>query len=232
MLRRNGIRHPQTRKCVAGDLAERQHRQVGEKQAGRDAELGPRGHETAMRVGLGPLHRHQDRSSPLAPDSDALDEAQDVEQHRTPDADLLIGGHECNQECRYAHQQQSRDERRFAADAIAVMPEDRCADRPSHESDGIDPECLQRSDQRIGFREIQLAEHQSRYRAVQKEVVPLDGGADGARNDRAPELPAVVGLRGQGCHALRRVRYFALSSRLRELRRASLVPWRSAFSQK
>jgi hypothetical protein len=119
-----------------------------------------------MGVGLGPLHRHQDRPSPLAPNSDALDETQDDEQHCTPDADLRIGRHKCNQEGRYAHQQQGRDEGGFAANAIAIMPEDGCADRPSDESHSVDSECLKRSHRGIGFWEIQLAEHQTRDSAV------------------------------------------------------------------
>ena len=149
-----------------------------------------------MGVGLGPLHRHEDRAPPLAADPDALDEAQDRQQPRAPDADRLISWHECDQECSHAHQQERGHQRGLATDAIPVMPEDRRTHWPRNEPDGIDCERLQRSHQRIGFRKVQLGEHQPGDGAVEKEVVPLDRGADCARDDGAPELPAVFCLRG------------------------------------
>ncbi len=48
-----------------------------------------------------------------------------------------------------AHQQQRGDERRFAADAIAIVPEDGGAHRSGRESDGVNSECLQRSQRGI-----------------------------------------------------------------------------------
>ena len=193
MLRKNGMRQPQARNSLAGDLAERQHREVGEEQPGGHAELRPRGDEAAIGIALGPFHGQQHRAAPLAADPDALDEAQDGQQDRTPDSDLVVGRNERDREGRDAHQQQGRDQRRLAADAIAVVAEDRGADRPRDEPDRVDAERLQRADQRIGVREVQLGEDQAGDGAVEEEVVPLDGGADGARDDRAPELYAVVG---------------------------------------
>jgi len=40
----------------------------------------------------------------------------------------------------------------------------------------------------------QLGEHQAGHDAVEEEVVPLDGGADRARDHCAAQLQALVGL--------------------------------------
>ena len=65
---------------VARERAEGEHGEVGEEQAGRDAELGPGGDEAAVPVLARPLHREQDRAAPLPADADALDEAQHREE--------------------------------------------------------------------------------------------------------------------------------------------------------
>ena len=77
------------------------------------------------------------------------------------------------------------------------MSEYRRADWPSDEAHGVDRECLQRADQRIGIREVELGKDQPCDGAVEKEVVPLDGRTHRAGDDRAPELAAllVVGKR-------------------------------------
>ena len=55
-----------------------------------------------------------------------------------------VGRHEGDEEGRDAHAQQRGDQRRLAADAIAVMAEDRGADRPRDEADEIGAEGEQR----------------------------------------------------------------------------------------
>src|SRR5256886_15860836 len=122
------------------------------------------------------------------PISDALNEAQHRQDHCAPDSNLLVGRHERHQKGGDPHDQQPRDQCRLAADASAEMSEDRGADGARQEADGINGECLERADQRIGFREVQLGEHESGHPAVQKKVVPLDGGADGGGDDCTPEL--------------------------------------------
>jgi hypothetical protein len=109
-------------------------------------------------------------------------------------ADLIIGWHQTHRECRKAGQQQRRDERRLAADAVAVMAEDRRADRPRNEADEIDAERLEGADQWFRFREEELREHDAGDLPVEQEIVPLDGGADCARDRRPPQLRAVIGL--------------------------------------
>src|SRR5208337_3276365 len=94
------------------------------------------------------------------------------------------------------------DQRRLAADAVAVMAEDRRTDRPPDEADEICREGQERGGGRIRVREIELAEDQSGGGTVEEEVVPLDGGADRGGDDRLAQFSAVVGRgkrAGSGC---------------------------------
>jgi hypothetical protein len=72
------------------------------------------------------------------------------------------------------------------------MPEDGGANRPRHEPDRIDAEGLQRADQRIGMGKEQLGENQPGDRAVEEEIVPLDGSPNRAGNNGAAQLNAVL----------------------------------------
>ena len=188
------MRQPQVRNCRAGDRAERQHRQIRQEQPGRHAELRPRGDKAAMGVGPRPFHRHQHRAAPFAADPDPLHGAQDRQDDRAPDADPGVARDKGHQEGRDPHQQQSRDQRRLAPDAVAVMTEDGGADRAGDKADGIDRKGLQGADQRIGSRKIELGEDQPGHRAVDEEIVPLDRRADRAGDHRAAQLPAVLDL--------------------------------------
>jgi hypothetical protein len=144
-------------------------------------------------IGAGPFHRHQHRASPFAADADALDESQDGQDHRAPDSNAFIGGDDRHGGGSEPHQQQRRDQRRLAADAVAVVPEDGGADRAGNEADRVDAERLQRSHPRVGMREEQFCEHQPGDRAVKKEVVPFDRGADGRGDHRAAKLNLMLG---------------------------------------
>src|SRR6476661_8708666 len=130
----------------------------------------------------------------ISTDPRALDEAQRGEDHRAPDADALVGWHERHREGGEAHHHQRGDKRRLAADAVAVVTEDRGADRARDEAHRVDGEGLQRAGERVGLREEELREDEARDDAVEEEVVPLDGGADGAGDDGAAQLRAGVGL--------------------------------------
>jgi hypothetical protein len=59
---------PPAEELVAGQRAERQHRQICEEQPGRGAELRPRCNKAAMRICAGPFHRQQYRTGPFAAD--------------------------------------------------------------------------------------------------------------------------------------------------------------------
>ena len=75
------------------------------------------------------------------------------------------------------------------------MAEDRGADRPADKADEIGAEGKQRCRQRVLVGEIELAENQTGRRAIEEEIVPLDGRADRRCDDRLAQLRAVFGLR-------------------------------------
>src|SRR6185437_5939334 len=143
---------------IARVPAEEQHRDVGEEQAGGRAELRPRADEAAVLVGPRPFHRQQHRAAPLAADADALDQAQQRENDRAPDADRVITRHQPDRGGRDARHQQGDDEGGLAADAVAVMAEDRSSNRPRDEADEVNAERLQRADPGVGGGEVDLVE--------------------------------------------------------------------------
>ncbi len=157
------------------------------------------GDEAALVMRARPFHRQQDRAAPLAADADALDGAQHGEKDGAPDADRIVSRHESDGEGRQPHAQQRRDQGRFAADAIAVMAENRRADRARGKADEIGPEREQRSRQRILIGEVKLAEHQAGRRAIEEKVVPLDCRADRRCDHCLAQLRAVFSL-GQCPH--------------------------------
>ena len=142
-------RHPPApdQELISGEGAAPEHGEVRQEQPDRDTELRPRRDESTMLVRLRPFHRQQHRAAPLAADADALHEPQHGEEDGSPHADALVGGDERDEKCGDAHQQQRRNQRRLAAEAIAVVPENRRADRPGHEPDGIHAERLERADE-------------------------------------------------------------------------------------
>src|SRR6185312_11118812 len=110
---------------LTGHLAEGEHRQIGEEEPARYTELRPGGDEAARLVIARPFHGHQHRAAPFATDADALDETEDREQHGAPDSDLLIRRNQRHGEGGKPHQQKRSYQRGLAADAIAVMSENR-----------------------------------------------------------------------------------------------------------
>jgi hypothetical protein len=192
MLRANGIRQPQDRKASPRHLTEGQHREVGKEQARRSAELRPRGNEPALAVTARPFHRQENRATPLAAHADALKRAQDGEDHCAPHADRIVARQERHQERRNAHQHQGGDQRRLAADAIAIMTEDEGPDRAREKTDEIDAKRVKRRGQWVLVWEEELAEDQPGHGAIEQEIVPLDRGADRGGDDGAAELAIVL----------------------------------------
>ena len=195
MLRKNGTRQPQVAKSAPVQALTAKDHQIGQEQARGHAELRPRGDQSAAAVAARPLHRHQHRAAPFAADADALQHAQHGQDDRAPDADRGVGRNEGDEEGGDAHQHQCGDQRRLAADAVAVMPEDRGADRPADEADEVGAERRQRSGQRIFVGEEELREDQPGGGAVDEEVVPLDRRADGGGDHRLAQFRAVLGIR-------------------------------------
>jgi hypothetical protein len=194
MLRMNGMRQPQVTKC-GPEIALNARTARFDRNSPAGAPLRPGGDEAAMAGGARPLHRQEDRAAPFAADPDPLDRAQDRQDDRAPDADRGVTRHEGDEEGRDPHQQQGRDQRRLAPDAVAVMAEDRRPDGARDKAHRIDRERLQRAGQRVRTGKIELGEDEPGRRAVEKEIVPLDRGADRAGQDRAPQLPAVFEFR-------------------------------------
>src|ERR1043166_7927701 len=89
------------------------------------------------------------------------------------------------------------------------MAEDRGTDRPRNEADRVNAERAQRARQRVLVGEVEPGEHHRRNEAVEEEVVPFDRGADGACDDRPPELFCmfVFGNRGGANQGTCHVRY-------------------------
>ena len=182
-LSRNGTRQPQDRNAVVGgDGAHQRQHAVGQQQADRDADLRPAGVEPALLGGAG-LQGHQHRAAPLPAEAEALQEPQGDQQDRRPDPDHGVRRQQADRERGDAHQQQRDHQDVLAAELVAVVPEDHAAERPGDEPDRVRREGQQRADQRVEAREEQLVEDQRRGRAVDEEVVPLQRGADQARDD-------------------------------------------------
>jgi hypothetical protein len=148
-----------------------------------------------MLVGPRPLHREQHRASPLAAHAHALDKADHGQDDGTPDSDLLIGGDEADRRSGKSGQKQRGYQRGLAADAIAIVAEDRGTDRPGDEAHRVDGERLQHTNQGIGLGKEELGKDEAGHRAVEQEVVPFDRGADGAGDQCAAQLRLVLGFR-------------------------------------
>jgi hypothetical protein len=63
---------------------------------------------------------------------------------------------------------------------------------------------LQRAGQGVGLGKVQLGEDQAGDDAIDKKIVPLDGSADHARDNGAPQLLTVIGVRKGTCVNCRR----------------------------
>jgi hypothetical protein len=87
------------------------------------------------------------------------------------------------------------------ADAVAEVAEDDAAERPRGEADPVGGQREQRPRGRLGIGEEELVEDERGGRAVEEEVVPLDGGADEAGRHDLPNRPLAFRLLGR-CHCL------------------------------
>src|SRR5262245_51498026 len=126
-LRKNGTRQPQVRNCSPDMWLKPSTARLARKRPHGTPNCG---HEVMKpREWLVRAHSIDiSTEPPLAADTDALDEAQDGEDHCAPDADALIGRHQRHREGGEAHQQQRRNQCRLAADAVTVVAEDGGAD--------------------------------------------------------------------------------------------------------
>lgn len=68
------------------------------------------------------FENHRAGAGHLSRDRESLNEPQDDEQHRRPDADLLVGGQEAHTHRCDAHQEHAEDQHCLAAVAVADVP--------------------------------------------------------------------------------------------------------------
>ena len=181
-------------KLIPRHGAEAEQCQIGEREPGWGAELRPRRDEATMFIGARPFHGQQHRPAPFAAEADTLDEPQQHQDNRAPDADRLIGWHQADGERGEAGQQQGHDQRVFASNPVAVVPEQRRPDGSCDEPEEENHIGLQGADQRVGPRKVEFREHDTGDCTVQQEVIGLDCRSDCAGDHRTPELPAVFGV--------------------------------------
>jgi hypothetical protein len=111
-------------------LRQRRQHPGGGEIPDRVAELDHRAKQPAV-PGRRVLDHHQHRAATFAAEADALEQAQYHERDGRGDADLPVGRQKTDQEGAEAHDDDGDREHRLAADPVAEMPEDRCAQRPS-----------------------------------------------------------------------------------------------------
>ena len=129
------------------------------------------------------FHDHEHGPAPFAADGEPLHKPQHDQQHRREHARLLIGGQHADEKRGHSHHHQRGHEHGLAAHAIAEVPEDHAAERPGEKPDRIRRERGHRAGHRIERGKEEPIEHQRRRRAVEEEIIPLDGGADETGHD-------------------------------------------------
>jgi hypothetical protein len=80
-----------------------------------------------------------------------LVEADDSQDDCTPDADLVVGRDKADRRSGKSRPQQRGDQRSLATDAVAIVAEDRGANRPGDEPHCVDGKGLQHANQGSGL---------------------------------------------------------------------------------
>ena len=127
------------------------------------------------------LDGHQGGAAPFTAGGEALDDAEEDQQDRGPDADLRVGGQHADQGRGGTHHDQGEDQHGLAAEAVAQVAGDDRAERAEQEADADQGEGEDLRQARVGF--VQRGQEQRRQQRCRQlgkdeEVVPLDGGAD------------------------------------------------------
>ena len=193
MLARNGTRQPQAANCssvVSPAIRPR-------APLASSSPAGPPhcGQLMAKPRRLGSVHSPASRMDPppLAAEPDPLQRAAGQQQHAAPDADGVVARHQADADRGRPHEQHRGHERRLAPQPVTHVPEDDSAQRPRREPDEVGREGQQGAGEGIRLGKEEPREHQGRDDAVEKEVVPLDGGADGRCRERPEPHPAPSG---------------------------------------
>src|ERR1700676_3505306 len=147
-----------------------------------------------MFVGLRPLHREQNGTAPFAAHADTLDQTDQRQKHGAPYADAVVIWHEAHTERGDAGQQQGHDQRRLAANTVAIMAEYGRPNRSPDEADKKHSKRLENADQWRRLRKIEFTEYQASNGAVQQEVIPLDCGTHRAGHQGTTQLAFMFGV--------------------------------------
>lgn len=156
-------------------------------EAERCAELGEHPVPSAL-AGRCVFSGEEDRAAPFAAEAKPLPKAAEREKDGGGDADRRIGGKEADHDGRDAHREKRRDQRDFATEAIAEMPEERRSDGAREEGEGEGRERLEDGGACLGFREEEGREDEDRCGRVDIEIEELDGRADEAREQNAASV--------------------------------------------
>jgi len=176
-LIRKAMRQPQEKKVVLRQVRQQVDHARSQQQPGRNADLWPASVKTTLpsrRV----LDGHQHGAAPFTADANALEDAEQQQQDRRPNARAGVGRQQADQECGDTHDQERENEYRFATDTVPIVAED---DAPDRTREKTDEECRvrqQRSCQRVEIRKEQLVENDRRDYAIEEEVIPFDRRAD------------------------------------------------------
>jgi hypothetical protein len=172
----------------------RQQRVVGEGRDGDEdrrredvAELGARQGEAGEVRALGGgrvFEGRRARAGLFAGHGQALQHAQDQQQDRRGDADLVVGGQHADEERGAAHAEQGDDQNPLAPDGVPEVAEDERADRAGNIGDAESGQRRNRRRRGIPGREEDLREDQGSGRPVNEEVVILQRAADPRRDRR------------------------------------------------
>ena len=106
--------------------------------------------------------------------------------------DLVVAGKQGHEERPNAHEQKTGDQGRLSTDAIAIVAEDRGANRAGDKADEVYAEGIQGTGERVRLGEEKLCENKRRDRAVQEEIVPFNSSADRTGDDRFHQHSAMV----------------------------------------
>ena len=210
MLTRKQARQPQARNSSSGSRPAMREGAGREDEPAGYADVGEAAVEAAA-LGRGVLDGEQHGAAVLTADADALQHPEHDEGDRRPDADLVVGRQQADERRADAHDHQRQQQHLLAADPVAEVAEDQPADRAGEEADGEGGEGRELRGRAVEAVEVELVEDHGRGRAVEEEVVPLDGGAD-RRGEGDP-------ARARRQSAVRRVGAHAASS-LRGVRRS------------
>ena len=90
-----------------------------------------------------------------------------------------IAGQEADEQGRQIHHQEGGNQGGLATDAVAQMAGERAANEACHKTDEEGELGQKRADERNRPGEKDFGEDECRHRAVEEEVVPFDGGANG-----------------------------------------------------